>query len=158
MSAKRTRTRTRRPPPKQVHVPEMGDSWEYTRDTILKVLALLIFVIAAAYQYARGFIEGVLESRENYLLAKEESAKGETPFPAQPRPVSATDTPYEVVLQNDSEVTVNGIPIGYIAPGPWQFCSYTEPPAPARESKMRAFDDACDYAEAQARTFHSGRS
>ena len=137
---------------------ERNDAWDYTRDESLRLVALLIFGIAfvagavwAVVQTVRGFVEGVLEARDRHL---ERNQAAETPFPDRPRP-AARPVPgknYTVELQGDSEVLLNGVQIGYIASGPWQFCSYTEPPAPARESKARAFDDACDYAESVVRS------
>lgn len=160
----------------------MTDSWEYSKDVVLQGLAKLVFAAAfavaagaAVYQYVRGFVEGALESREAYLLAAEQDAPPkETPFPSRmrsprykqaepPAPVpqavdfpdsaQVTGTVYEVTLDDDNEVLLNGLPIGHIDTAPYQFCSYDEHfgNGPARKTKREAWDDAADYAESLAK-------
>jgi hypothetical protein len=107
---------------------------------LLLLLSVLAIAVAAAWEFLQGFVQGFRDART--LLPP--------PAPA-PAPRAKVLREYEVVCNQDSEVLLNGVPIGHIDSGPWQFCSYTEPPAPARESKARAFDDACDYAEAIVR-------
>ena len=146
------------------------DAWSYTRDESLRLVSLLIFGIAyaagflyAIFQTAQGFVSGVLEARARHLARQQEhaatAAAGETPFPSQPRPAARPQPPrpvrnYEVLCDQDSEVTLNGLPIGHIDSAPWQFCSYDIEygNGPARATKAQAFDDACDYAESVART------
>jgi hypothetical protein len=147
------------------------DAWTYTRDESLRLAALLIFFLAfvagavwAVVQTVRGFVEGVLEARDRHLERKESSAAGETPFPDRPRPDARPVPPaqvhsahpqnYTVEMDGDNEVTINGLPIGHVDASPWQFCSYDAAygNGPVRESKARAFDDACDYAESVVRS------
>lgn len=105
---------------------------------LLGTLAVLCMLAAAVWEFLQGFFQGFRDART-------------TPAPEPPRQPS-TGRAYEVHCNEDSEVTLNGLPIGYIASGPWQFCSYTEPPAPPRDTKARSFDDACDYAESVVRS------
>jgi hypothetical protein len=114
-------------------------------DALAKAAAYVIFACAAVYEFSRGFVEGVLQARKSPA-----ASPGETPFPAA-RPVPAKN--YEVLCDQDSEVTVNGLPIGHIDAAPWQFCSYDESygNGPARATKEQAWDDACDYAESVVR-------
>lgn len=153
------------------------DAWDYTRDESLRLVALLIFGIAfvagavwAVIQTVRGFVEGVLEARDRHLERQTEhantAAAGETPFLDRPRPAarpvpaatrkqqSSNSVGYTVEMDGDNEVTINGLPIGHVDSSPWQFCSYDLEygNGPARPSKARAFDDACDYAETVARS------
>lgn len=120
--------------------------------TLARWAAYAIFAVAAAYDYTRGFIDGV---RIAYLQHKQQSAAGATPFPAQPRPAArpVPERNYTVEMDADNEVTINGLPIGHIDSSPWQFCSYDTNygNGPARPSKARAWDDACDYAESVVR-------
>jgi hypothetical protein len=133
-------------------------------DALAKAAAYVIFVVAAVYEFSRGFVEGVLEARQR-RLQEDAASPGETPFPAQPRPAarplpaatrkqqSSNSVAYTVQMDADSEVTVNGLPIGHIDAAPWQFCSYDESygNGPARATKEQAWDDACDYAESVVR-------
>jgi hypothetical protein len=145
----------------------MPDSWSYSKDTALRWAALLIFTLAyvagflyAVFQTVQGFVSGVLEARERHLARQEEAqasaAAGETPFPDRPRP-AARPRPsrnYTVDLQDDNEVTLNGLHIGHIDASPWQFCSYDLEygNGPARATKKQAWEDACDYAESVVRS------
>lgn len=109
---------------------------------LLGVLAVLAIAVAAVWEFLQGFMQGFRDARAP--IPPDLDIQGPYPGKSVPRQ-------YEVVCNQDSEVLLNGIPIGHIDSGPWQFCSYTDPPAPARPSKARAFDDACDYAEGIAR-------
>jgi hypothetical protein len=155
-------------------VTEQQDAWDYTRNEGLRLAALFIFGLAfvagavwAVVQTVKGFVEGVLEARDRHLERKAESAAGETPFPDRPRPAARPRPPvppaqarsahpqnYTVEMDGDNEVTINGLPIGHVDASPWQFCSYDAAygNGPVRESKARAFDDACDYAESVVRS------
>jgi hypothetical protein len=122
-------------------------------DALAKAAAYVIFAVAAVYEFSRGFVEGVLQARKSPA-----ASPGETPFPAQPRPAARprpvpASRNYTVEVDSDSEVIVNGLPIGNIQPGPWQFCSYDLQygNGPARATKEQAWDDACDYAESVVR-------